>query len=704
MNIKKFSKIAESLRQYRRAELKDFEKEIGAKPIDALYVDPLPGDAVLDLVLSSNTTFVMGRKGTGKSTIFAKAQGSLRKNNNIISLYIDVNRLYDVLSPSDISLDDLDDSNIDSNIYRVHMLRKITLGQVIGELLQEINLACDQFSIFDRWLGKKKQYDVLIENLKTLQKNITNNTKLDHHELPILQRITTQLRTKKQKENSMASAAKGSGKITLTGGSATAEASLSDFDKTLDDSETYNEYANVILKSFPFNEIFHEIQDLLSEAGLQRIVIFFDDFSELEYVDQRLFVDVILSPLNNSSNEAIKLKIAGYPGRIYYGKIDPSKVDTIILDFSELYEATEVQEMEKSSIDYTTRLLETRFKAFKANISDYFELDSSLDTSEIMTLMFQASFNVPRIMGHLLHYCYLDKISKGQLITLSAIKLAARKYYEQTINNYFEKMNRFAREPFENKLDRHNQEQLLNLIVNEARTVRKKIVDGTLGGTYFQELSNPPVSHFIVPPVLEDLFSSLESNFLLSKYKNTRDKNGKPVCVYALYYGLSESERIPWGYPEGRKYRNYFVQRCFDYSRAIKEYLSGKQTIRCNHCGQCHPLENQASFELYHWKCPQCTEGTCTIVNLSDDFEKEFEKLDSEIMLQPVELDIMGTLNNERKKMRAGEISALIDKSYQLIGKRTGKLQEMGLVKKKRDSKSKTTNEITERAINIYFH
>ena len=115
------------------------------------------------------------------------------------------------------------------------------------------------------------------------------------------------------------------------------------------------------------------------------------------------------------------------------------------------------------------------------------------------------------------------------------------------------------------------------------------------------------------------------------------------------------------------------------------------------------PYLKQESIELYKWKCPECIEGHCEIVNLSEDFEKEFIKLDSEIMLEPVELDIIETLKTEKKKMRAGEISALIDKSYQLIGKRTGKLQEMGLVDKERNSKDKTTNKITQRAINTYF-
>lgn len=90
MNLDKFSKISESLRQYRRAELKDFETDVGTKPVDQLYVDPLPGGAVIQAVLSSNTTFLLGRKGTGKSTVFAKAQSVLRDRKDVISIYIDV--------------------------------------------------------------------------------------------------------------------------------------------------------------------------------------------------------------------------------------------------------------------------------------------------------------------------------------------------------------------------------------------------------------------------------------------------------------------------------------------------------------------------------------------------------------------------------------------------------------------------------------
>lgn len=707
MDLDKFSKISESLRQYRRAELRDFERDIGAKPIEQLYVDALPGNAVLNSVLSSNTTFLLGRKGTGKSTVFAKAQSSLRGKREIISVYIDVKSLIEVLDSNTSPIDDLESMGISIVAYRTHLLRKAMLGRVIAELLKEVRVNSEKLTLLDRWRGKRKQYDELMDCLSNIAVRV-KSSKLEQHEIPILQKISQQIRVKKQQENShqKADEAKVGGKASLTQAEINAELSESsvDFDKTLDDTEIYNEYSDVVLKSFPFGEIIDEIQTLVSEAGLVRLVVFFDDFSELNFIDQRLFVDVVLSPLNNSSNETIKLKVAAYPGRVYYGKIDPGKADTISLDFSDLYEASEVQEMERSAASYAERLLLARFEAFEVNISDYFDFSSDLERIEMMRLIFQSSFNVPRIIGHLLHTLYLDRISKSYKITNSSIRLASKKYYEGTIEKYFDRMNRYALEPFENKLDRHNQNELLRHLINEAKEVRRKISSGDIGGGYFTNLKGvPPTSHFTVSPELEEVLASLEQNFFVSRYKNMRDKNGNDVIAYSLFLGLCESERMAWGYPEGREFRHYFQQRCFEYTRAIHQFLSRNQTIKCNYCGACHPMEIKASLELYKWKCPECAEGICEITNLAEDFKDEVKKLDKEIMLEPVELEIVSILHDECKRMRAGEISALIDTTHQLVGRRTSKLRDLGLIIKEQDRDGHMKSNLTDRCEETYF-
>lgn len=708
MDLEKFSKIAESLRQYRRAELRDFERDIGAKPIDQLYVDALPGDAVLTSILSSNTTFLLGRKGTGKSTVFAKAQSSLRGTKDIISVYVDVKSLIEVIDSSTPPNDQLDSLNISSAAYRSHLLRKEMLGRVISELLKEIKVSSDKLTLLDRWKGVKKQYDELMDAVTKLSEQVKQSV-LEKHEIPILQRITRKIRSQKQQEKSTESSdsANISSKLSLTNAQVSGELSESstDFDKTLDDTEIYDEYSDVIMRSFPFAEIIEEIKTLISEAGLIRLVVFFDDFSELKFVDQRLFVDVVLTPLNNSSNETIKLKIAAYPGRVYYGKIDPGKADTISLDFSDLYEASEVQEMERAAANYAQRLLETRFAVFDVDLSDYFDVKNESERAEMMKLLFQASFNVPRIIGHLLHTLYLDRVSKSQKITSASIRLASRKYYESTIEKYFDRMNRYALEPFQNKLDRHNQNELLRNLIKEAKEARRKIASKEVGGGYFSNIQGtPPTSHFIVSPELEEVLGSLEQNFFVSRYKKMRDKNGQAVIAYALFMGLCESERMTWGYPEGREYRHYFQQRCFEYTRAIHEFLSRNKTIKCDHCGACHPMELKASLELYKWKCPECTEGRCEITSLADDFKDEVERLDKEIMLEPVELDIISVLNDESRKMRAGEISALIDTTHQLVGRRTSKLRDMGLILKEQDLDGHMKSELTNRCEQTYFN
>ena len=72
-----FRAATESLKLYRRADLND--PEHGTSLIEELYVDPLPEDDVLKTVLRPHTTFVIGRKGTGKSTVFQRLQHELRK-------------------------------------------------------------------------------------------------------------------------------------------------------------------------------------------------------------------------------------------------------------------------------------------------------------------------------------------------------------------------------------------------------------------------------------------------------------------------------------------------------------------------------------------------------------------------------------------------------------------------------------------------
>ena len=695
MDAQKFLTLTNSLRQYRRAELKDFEKELGNPAIDVLYVDPLPSDAVLQQVLSPTTTFLLGRKGTGKSTIFAKAQSVIRNDGQNISIYIDVKSIYDLINTHDVPVQQVE--QISNEILQMHFLRKFFLSSVIAELLKELREASKKLPLWDKILGKNRHILDTIQKIEELEKKVSEG-KLALSEIPILQVIS--IKSKEQKR-------------TVEHGEATAEANLGitktiglsgklvEFDELLSDSEVYESYSDAILQSFPFSEILMKIKEYITEIGMERLVIFFDDFSEISYVNQRLFVDIVLSPLNNSSDEKVKLKVAGYPDRVYYGKIDPGKVDTIYLDFYKLYKDKDLQITEKRAIEYTNRLVSKRFEAFGLLFGDYFDSKTSLE--EYIRLLFECTFNVPRIMGYILNYCYNDRVSQGQLINPPAIKLASQKYYDDVLCRYFTQLNRFALEPFDRKLDRHIQQELIRTIITEVRETRKKIISGQIGGNYFEGLANPPASHFSISRDLEPFMASLEFNFLLSKYHEMRDKDGNDISIYALFYGLCEAENIPWGYPRGKRDdRSYFVQRCFSYNRVLHEFLASRQTIRCDECGASFPVDKREAFEMFKWQCAECRVGKCRIINLADDYKKEIDALNKELMLEEVEIEILQTLYSEQRPMRANEISELIDKSYQLVGKRTSKLRDLGYIDKS-STGSAVYNVITETATNIYF-
>jgi len=695
MDVKKFSLISNSLRQYRRAELKDFERELGAPAIDSLYVDPLPSNAVLNQVLAPTTTFLLGRKGTGKSTIFAKAQTDLRRDKSNLSVYLDVKAIYDLISANDVPI--TKDLEVSEDILRTHYLRKEFLGSVISDVMKELRLHAQRLPLWDRVFGKKRLLVDTISKMEKLESDIKVG-KLSSSEIPILQAITRKRKEQSKSVEQMTS----SGEVNaVVNNNLGISVSAKDFEELLSDNEMYEEYSDAILHSFPFAFLLDQIKTYLSELGLNRLFIFFDDFSEINFVDQRLFVDVILAPLNNSSDERVKLKIAGYPNRVYYGKIDPGKVDTINLDFSRLYKDKDIQNTEKRAIDYTTRLLLKRFDSFGAEFFDYF--DKKIPQGEYMRLFFECTFNVPRILGFVLNNCYNDRIAQGQVINPTIIKLASQKYYEDVLNKYFDHMTRFALEPFDRKLDRYVQHELLKTIVAEAREVRRKILADEVGGNYFKGLANPPASHFSISKELEPFLSSLEFNFLISRYHEMRDKDGNDVYIIALFYGLCEAEKIPWGYPTGRRDdRSYFVQRCFSYNALLQEFLAKKQTIRCKRCGASHPMDDKAAIERFGWLCPECKAGQCIVVNLVDDYKEEIDSLNQELMLEETELEILQALNSERKPMRANEISEFVDKSYQLVGRRTSKLKELGYVDKKHIN-GHMHNEITERAIGIYF-
>ena len=143
-DIELFNKAVESLRQYRRYEILD---ENNKNLLDDIYVDPIEGNALLRLCLKDNTTVLVGRKGTGKSTIFMKMQNELRKSKDIMTCYIDVKTIFDTAKRNYSTINYLK-ANSSKEIENYSIQRQFILdfvSELISEISKNYKTRIDQF-------------------------------------------------------------------------------------------------------------------------------------------------------------------------------------------------------------------------------------------------------------------------------------------------------------------------------------------------------------------------------------------------------------------------------------------------------------------------------------------------------------------------------------------------------------------------------
>ena len=115
-------------------------------------------------------------------------------------------------------------------------------------------------------------------------------------------------------------------------------------------------FSDILIRHFNIKEYISSLKTLLEKYKIRHLFIFIDDFSELPEDAMKVVVDTLLEPLNNWSDEFIKFKIAAYPNRIYYGKIDKTKIDECSLDSYKLYANGDSSKEISKGIDFTKRL------------------------------------------------------------------------------------------------------------------------------------------------------------------------------------------------------------------------------------------------------------------------------------------------------------------------------------------------------------
>lgn len=674
--IQNFSKAAESLKKYRRAELLD---ETGKSILDKMYVDLLDGDVVLNKCMLDNTTFLIGRKGTGKSTIFLKLENEYRKKKKYLPCYIDVKTVYEA-SQSKSSYADYLLEYMDKETLNKYLMSRSFIRSMLSRIYEEVDNQRKGFfqRITQAFIGDPEKE--IKQKIDMLKKRVDNNQEFEKIELPVFQQLKTKMGNVNRDSQKGETAAQ-VGIPMLKGRNGTVNIST---ESVLENEQTDKfevEFAELFLKVFEISNIIEELQGILKKINISHLVIMLDDVSEIDSMALKMFIDTIVAPLNNWSNEFIKFKVAFYPNRVHYGKIDPGKIDIINLDFYNLYSEFDISKMEENAVGFTKRLIDNRFIYYNISFSDF--IDEKIDVGEAYLLMFRTSMNVPRIMGYLLAYLHQSNVIYGKKISKVDIENASVKYYNEKINAFF-KSSTYCLLSLEERRDIAQLNKLKTVLVEKSKEIKTQIISGELTGKYIK--SKPYSSHFHVLQGIEKYLTSLELNHFISKYEEMSNRDGKKISVYCLNYGLAKKNNIYWGKPSGNEYRKYFIERPFNYTNIILNQLKEVQIIHCtneNRCGRKFSEAELQFLQFTHFKCPDC--GSDVVVEALIDSEVEHEYNEAIRKLTTNEMAIVLELKTREGYALARDLSEEVDMSSYAIGCAAKRLTEDGIVSRRKN-------------------
>lgn len=649
----KFLNLTDSLSKYRRAELTD---DSGQSLVEELYVDPLDNDLILKSMLKDNTTLLMGRKGTGKSTIINRFQNEVRKSDNKLSLYIDVKALFEQTKKSYIGLDDIDFGLPDSEIERLN-LYVFFIEKVIDEIKKEIkgSIFSSRFSALFRKKGitKKefeKRLDILFEDVRTpLFKDVTSYKNQSNEE-----------KIKSYKDHRASSKAK------IKNGDCEVSANY-DF-STGESSDNFSSFNLALRRFFDIIGFMNNLKYLLEDANIKKVFICLDDMSEIDKASMEVFTDFVVAPLNNLSDEFFKFKISLYPGRDYLPSIDRQKVKTHCLDYYDLYSVGNVDKIEESAVRYTKKLIETRVSHYfkDKEVSYFFDVTKKVTMQDYYKLLFQVSSNVPRIIGKILEISLQKTNSLEKKINRRIIQESARQHYKNDIEFVLSKSEYIEYKSYDEYFEKFHLKDLLDRFIEKATLNKKQI--GSSSAKIFQDYTRntAPSNYLYISGDLEEVLKTLEFNFFITKFSEQKDKDNEDVSVFSLNYGLCYDKNIIFDEKSDRKFR---IERVFDYNNLIREWMLQSKEVVCSSCGEKYDFAKKEIFIDHGINCQKCNGKVVLNSVISQQHKKRFE----ENFKVPIrEFEILNALK-DKKPMTSSDLGNELDRAYQSINHSLGK-------------------------------
>ncbi|MEZ5938514.1 MAG: hypothetical protein R3C52_09855 [Hyphomonadaceae bacterium] len=673
-----FRKIADSLRMSRRMEI---EGENDENVAALLYEDPFPDQHLHQEIARPRTAFIVGRKGTGKSTILQKVQSDLEGERRAITAYLDVKSINREA--------DLSHVVFPNEQHRLFGRRIAWFQAFLRPLLEQITDQLERRSPQSNFISLMRGRNGRSEALQGVKSLVDVNRYIQDVDVSTNSMATVGSRTAQQDDRGYV------GGVRITANGPAAEMGVRG-GRLIETEQTVEHRERNIIRVFQFGRFVHELKSALHAVGVKYVYVFLDDYSEISKDDAASLMNEIIHPLDTATDELFKFKIAVYPNAYDLGLLEPSRIDVHYLDISSLHSRRNVPEMEASAIDYVRRLLVRRFEYFsrRKKIDSFFRAPMG----DVYSLLFQASFCNPRTLGWVLYFAAEDGLADGQPLSLEAIRNGARKYYERILSVQISD-RRMISAPREQRDKIIVANSLLDELVRDAKQLRK-----FKGTKYFSEIKRDnPTSHFYCSVKYDEFLVDLQEFQLLNFYKSIKNKDGKLVNLYALDFGLCEFFGILYGKPgRGSDDKDYWVQRVFDFDACVRNSYEGVQIFRCDKCSASRSAVDSERFREYDFLCPACKQGRLVkeVLSREDDVSSSTE----EEVLSNDEFNLLTILRSVGADERIGakKIASVIDISPQAVGKIAKRLAEAGHVERVKAG-SVYTYAITESANRRFF-
>lgn len=675
----------ETLKRSGRPDIEIDRKNITSK----LYIDLKENDLILKEAKNHLMhTFFIGRKGTGKSTIFLKALEELREE--FLGLYINLQTCYEYA----IEEEEIDRS-INEKIKRI-ILRTNFLLNFLEQFRERLK---ERGNYFER-----RKIDKELENIS---KTIENGRDININE-------TTKVWHQKIKEIGKE---KGIDLELKLSPSAKLDAIYKKYGK---DIET-KVFETIVQKYFSITDIINSIYKI-SQDKISRIIIYLDDYSELNSEIQLLVTNFIIAPIIATFSHFVVFKIAAYPGRIAYGpNIDQTKINKEYLDYFEIYKNLKnYREMKKFSKDYIKRILNKRLEVItnKVQLSDIFDTDKSID--EYIDVLSNATINNPRALGYILSYVYEKTININKKISESVLNSAIKLYCQNHILADYKNDKRYMSSFLDksNLIDLYTQQELSETIINKSKNMKKQIIkkynDRTelisIPASILREVKNHrkginyfiPTSHFHVNTGFERYLETLELYFILSKINELSSKDGRQqISIYTINYGICLLNNIDYG--KYIKLPKYWQERIWNYQDLIGSTINSMVEIKCIECGEIFNSDELEMIKKYNYSCYKCEARTSVKITQKFPSSLMSEAAKRKKFILPNHyIEILRCLYNNKIAMTSKEISYEVDKSTASVAGALRSLTSKKLVNKVPKNR-KNYWKIKYNTIRIYF-